>query len=76
MNSGINAKRIERTRILRKVLKFELKEGSYKTSQKEMAQSGAGRRQEKRKELARNCKGKLMEREKRSEIFYLYKHTD
>jgi thymidylate synthase len=69
MNSGINAKRIRKARILRKVLEFELKERSCKTTQKKVAQPGAERRQEERKELVRNCKGKLMGREKRLEIF-------
>jgi hypothetical protein len=41
-DAGVNAKRIKRTRILIKALEFESKERSCKTTQKNMAQLGAG----------------------------------
>lgn len=43
MNARVNAERIKRARMLRKVLEFESKDRSCKTTQKKMAQLGAGR---------------------------------
>jgi hypothetical protein len=60
-----------RTKI--QIISYEFRDKCRKNKESKdtenIAQPGAGRRREERKGLTRNCKGKLMGREKRFEIY-------